>query len=128
MPDVNWAELARQAVEFLKPALFYVAGKAAEGALEQPGAEFYHWLKGKLTRPAAVAALAEAGQDPGNQDNLKALAIQLEKTLKEDSAFAAELLRQLPPEALAAAQHAVVIGDGSKVVQSVGPGAKIDVK
>jgi hypothetical protein len=81
-------DLANQALEFLKPHVLAAGGVFADKALIQAGVEVgrvYGWLKSKLTRPTAAAALQQATAVPQDKQNWDDLRRQLEILLKDES-------------------------------------------
>ena len=87
----------------------------------------YGLLKRSLLRPAASGALEEAKAGPMDEDNLKALKLQIEKQLKEDQAFADELLKLVPREVQSNWNlHQNVIGSGN--IATGYTGGNVDIK
>jgi hypothetical protein len=123
---MDYAELARQTVEFIKPCLVSNGGALVVGV----GANaLYDWLKRAFTKPAAVGAFAEAVQSPTNELNLEALRLQIRKALEEDETFRKGLLEHLPKDMANSflQQNAHVAGDNNVTIQNTGSGSTIQV-
>jgi hypothetical protein len=124
--DINVTDLANQAIEVVKPAIVAAGGKAAEAAIAKAGeaaGKVYVWLKSKLTRPAAAAALKEATEHPQENQNWEELGMLLASLLK-DKQLREELIALLgePAAGPRTTQKATNIGNGNIVQQISGKG------
>ncbi|MCW5977620.1 MAG: hypothetical protein KIT09_06065 [Bryobacteraceae bacterium] len=121
--DPNPLEIARHTVEVLQPYLLAAGAALTQGAGEGIGETLFHWLKARLKRPAAAAALEEAARAPRDETTIELLTLQIRKALEEDPELRNELLARLPP----IAQAASAVGDQNTIVQSAGSNVSIDI-
>ena len=121
---MDYTELARVTVDFLKPYLVAAGGKLAGDALSAAREKVFGWLKSKFTRPAQSGALEEAAQSPQDAGALEALQLQIRRALEQQEEFRQELIERLPKEVLPPgfSQAANVTGNANVVVQSTGKG------
>jgi|SRR6266568_2991681 len=121
--NMDYTELARVTVEFLKPYLVAAGGKLAGDGLSAARERAFGWLKSKFTRPAQTGALEEAAQSPQDAGALEALQIQIRRALEREE-FRQELIERLPKELLPPgfSQAANVAGNANVIVQSSGKG------
>ena len=127
--------IATTTVAFLSPYLAEGAKAAAKKAGEALMAALERRFKEK---PAAQEALDDVKQNPQNEDFQAALRVQLQKALKANETFQAELaelLEQAQAETPATATQvtvngsgAAVVGDGAAVAGERGVAVSGDVK
>ena len=120
---MDYTELARVTVEFLKPYLAAAGGKLVADGLSAARESVFGWLKSKFTKPAQSSALDDATQSPQDASALEALQLQIRRALEREE-FRQELIERLPKELLppGISQTSNVTGDGNVVVQSTGQG------
>jgi hypothetical protein len=116
---MDYTELARVTVDFLKPYLLAAGGKLVKDSLSAAREKAFNWLKTKFTKPAQSAALEEAAQSPQDAGAMEALQFQIRLALEKQEDFRKELLELLPKEIV---QTANVTGNENVTVQSTGSG------
>jgi hypothetical protein len=121
---MDYTELARATVDFLKPYLAAAGGKLVQDGLSAAREKVFGWLRNKFTKPAQSGALEEAVQSPQDASALEALQLQIRRALEQQEEFCKELLERLPKEILppGIAQCANVTGTANVVIQSTGSG------
>jgi len=123
MDAASLALLAKNTVDFLKPALIAAGKKLAVDGVDAAREKFFGWLKSKFTKPSQIEAVGRAAQSPQNDEALEPLRQQILHAL-EDERFRNELVERLPrgivPPGIV--QKAKVKGDGNIVIQSTGSG------
>jgi len=126
---MDYAAIAMQVVEFLKPYVISGGGLAAGGALAKAGEECWDWLKARFTKPSQAEAIRDVIQAPSEPLSWEALKIQLQKALKEDKSFRNELLGRLPKEIQNrfAPQTANANGSGNVIGQAQGENIQITI-
>ena len=122
---MDYTELARATVDFLKPYLAAAGGKLAQDSLSAAREKVFGWLKSKFTKPAQSGALEEAAQAPQDAGALEALQLQIRRALEQQEEFRKELLERLPKEILppGLTQTANVSGNANVTIQSAGSGS-----
>ena len=126
---MDYAQLAQNTVEFLKPYLAAGGGLLAKEGLSAAHKALFGWLKGRFTKPAQSAALDEAVQTPKDSGALESLQLQIRRALEQQEDFRKELLERLPNEFHPqTVQTANVTGDHNKIVQNKGDGNNISIQ
>src|SRR5687768_6895559 len=97
---MDYTELARATVEFLKPYFVASGGKLVQDSLSAAREKVFGWLKSKFNKPAQSGALEEAAQAPQDAGALEALQLQIRRALEQHEEFRKELLERLPKEIL----------------------------
>jgi len=121
---MDYAELARQTIAFLKPELVKNASNLAKDGLALAREAFCNWLKTKFSKPAQAVALAEASEAPEDAGALEVLQLQLRLALERQEDFRNELLERLPKEFIPQGinQATKVSGDANVTIQNAGGG------
>jgi hypothetical protein len=121
---MDYSELARVTVDFLKPYFVTTGGKLVQDSLNVAREKMFGWLKSRFTKPAQSGALQEAAESPDDTAALEALQLQIRRVLEQQEEFRKELLERLPKEVLppGISQAANVRGKDNVTVQSTGHG------
>lgn len=126
---MDYGEMAKQSVEFLKPLFAAAGGNMVKDGLEAARQKLYEWLKSRFTRPAQSGALQEAVEEPEKDVNWEALLVQVRKALEDDNSFADDLQKLLPEEARRGREvvQQQNLSGGAKGIQNVGEGNTITI-
>ena len=121
-PMTNFHELALEAVNYLRPELLLLAGKAVGGAATESGKQAITWFRERLTGKSAEAALDDAVAHPEDERRLQALQQQIEILLEDNQQFrtAIQALLTESSRKTPARQAATVTGKNNKVAQVSG--------
>ena len=130
--DANLMELANQAIESVKPSLVAAGGKLATDVIAKAGegaGRLYAWLKAKLTRPVAAAALKEATERPEDEESWEDLRAQIAKLVEQNADMRSELAELLGKQAGASitTMNMKQDGDGNTGVQIKGKGNSVSI-
>jgi hypothetical protein len=127
---MDYTELARVTVDFLKPYLAAAGGTLVQDSLSAAREQVFGWLKRKFTKPAQTGALEEAAQSPQDAGALEALQLQIRRALEQQEDFRKELLERLPQEVLppSLVQTLNQSGEGNLGIQNTGSGNTFNVQ
>jgi hypothetical protein len=127
---MDYTELARATVEFVKPYLAAAGTGLVQDGLGEARRRIIGWLKSKFTKPAQTGALAEAEASPEDAGAIEALQLQLRRLLEQQEALRQELLELLPKELHppGTTQTSNQSGDHNVGVQNTGSGNNIHIQ
>jgi hypothetical protein len=123
---MNFANLAQQAMQHLRPELLLLAGKSLEGAATETGKQLISWFRDHLKSPAAQASLADATAHPDDDRRISALTLQIEILLEENEGFRRELAARLRDLPAPRNTQQIATAAGGTVIQVAGDKNKIN--
>ena len=119
--------LSAAAISLVTPYLVRFGTSVASSAAEDAGKSVWEWIKGKLTSPAGVEAVADAETAPEKSENKQALQAALTKFLVKEPDAANRLAELLQGNAASiSGQTAITTGDNNKTGQASG-GSTVNV-
>lgn len=127
MQSADYAPLALQAIDVIKPVLTGAAVKLLAEGTAAHVRSFWEWLKSQLTSARAAVIVQSIEEDPADEFGWQMLATELAGILRKNAELVAELTERLKdPRLLTVKQVSTIVGAGNDVLQKHVAGVSSD--